>query len=182
MALAHRTSRSPRRRTSMIVPRERESGVRLRSDAPAASPEDLRAFAAAAEAAALGLSVCARRARARDVAEEAASLAATTLADAARVKDLVPGGMRRPSTSERLRWEWLASTASLLDGGAERRLAEEIGRHLAIAADVAARLDGEQPAVADAAERLRSAASFCRSLAQGADPLRARPAAALGRL
>lgn len=176
MALAHRTSRSPQRCTPESVPCERESGVRLREDRPSttgANPDDLRALATAADAASLGLAACARRARSPEVAEKTAALGESMKIVAARARELVPGGMRRASTSERLRWEWLASTASLLDGGPERRLAAEVERHLAIAADVAARLDSDDPELLVAPERIRVAALFCRALATGSDPLRA---------
>lgn len=180
MALAHRTTRAPRRRTSMLIPRERESSVRLRSERAAIDADDLRALATATDAAAQGLSVCARRAGSREVAADAAALAQTLGALAARAKERVPGGMRRASTSERLRWEWLASTAALLDGGAERRIAEEVARHLAQAETVAARLDDDD-GLEDASEHLRRAAVFCRSLA-APEPVRAQPFAAVVRL
>lgn len=125
------------------VPKERESGVRLRGvEAPVeASVEELRAIASATQAAYLGFEVCARRAATRDVAERMTWLADEARAIAASVGARVPGGLRRPSTSERMRWEWLASTAALLDGGAEGRLAEEASRHLLAAAELAARAD-----------------------------------------
>jgi hypothetical protein len=72
----------------------------------------------------------------RWLAEEARAIAQAV---AARV----PGGVRKPATSERMRWEWLASTAALLDGGAEGRVAGEANRHLAIAEDLAARLEDD---------------------------------------
>lgn len=182
MALAQRTSRSPRRRSPVVVPHDRESGVRLRGARPVAGdPEDLRAFAAAAEAAAQGLAVCARRARSREIAEQSALLGEAMRTAAERAKELVPGGVRRPTTSERLRWEWLASTGSLLDGGAERRLAGELARHLTIASEAAARLDPDDPARLEAAERVHEAASFCRALVEDEDPLRAPAVSGLAR-
>ena len=54
------------------------------------------------------------------------------------------GRSNRSTTSERMRWEWLASTAALLDGGAEGRIADEVNRHLAVAEDLASRLDDDE--------------------------------------
>jgi hypothetical protein len=130
--------------TTVDIPPERESGIRLRDDAStSASVDQLRAIAAAAQAAHLGFDVCARRARTKEIAQRMVCLAdeARTIAETA--SERVPGGVRRPTTSERMRWEWLASTAALLDGGAEGRLSEEANRHLAIALAAASRADDE---------------------------------------
>lgn len=125
----------------VVVPPERESGVRLREET---SYEELRTIASAAQAASIGFDVCARRARTKEVAKRMASLAEEARAIAEAVAADVPGGLRRPTTSERMRWEWLASTAALIDGGPEGRLAEEAGRHLAIAVSSAVRVDDRE--------------------------------------
>lgn len=137
-----------RRRSGEVhiaIPKERESGVRLR-DADASSEatrstEALRAIASAAQAAYLGFEVCARRAVTKETAARMTWLADEARAIANAAGERVPGGFRKPTTSERMRWEWLASTAALLDGGAEGRVAAEASRHLMVAASSAARMD-----------------------------------------
>jgi hypothetical protein len=128
------------------IPKERESGIRLRDDgaetsSTAGSIDDLRAIASAAQAAHLGFDVCARRARTKDTAQKMIRLAGEARAITETVSERLPEGVRRPTTSERMRWEWLASTAALLDGGAEGRLSEEANRHLTIALSAAARVE-----------------------------------------
>jgi hypothetical protein len=125
-----------------VVPEDRESGIRLRGES--VDDVDLRRIAEAAQAASLGFDVCAKRAGTKELGARMTSLAdeARSIAEAAAAK--VPGGVRRPTTSERMRWEWLASTATLLDGGAEGRVAQESNRHLALAEASAARLDDDE--------------------------------------
>jgi hypothetical protein len=133
-------------RVPVDVPRDRESGVRLaaapvtRSLGPG-SVDELRTLACALHASAVGFEVCARRARTQASATRMTKVAANARAIAEEASARVPGGVRRPTTSERMGWEWLASTAALLDGGAEGRLADEANRHLAIAVTCAARID-----------------------------------------
>lgn len=176
MALAARRKTTPRRRTTVLPP-DRESGVRLRDVAspPRAREREarLRAVAAAAHGAALGFGVCARREPARARADALAELADELRAIAIATAAEVPGGVRPPSTSERLRWEWLASTAALLDGGAARRLVADAGRALADAEQAASRLaDDEDEEAAAIVERIRLAAVTGRTLAQLDDPER----------
>lgn len=125
------------------IPREAESGVRLRDVASEDSTDDVRSVASAAQAAAVGFHVCARRARTKAVMQRMTKLADEARALAEDAGARVPGGVRKPTTSERMRWEWLASTAALLDGGAEGRLAEEAIRLLEIAAAAAERIDDD---------------------------------------
>jgi hypothetical protein len=148
MGLAQKNNAGPKRRRSgemlkLVVPPEPESGVRLSSSASADDVDDLRAVAIALMAAATGFDVCTRRAQNPDDARRMATLAEGAKRIADDVSAQVPGGVRRPTTSERLRWEWLASTAALLDGGAEGRVAEEAQRHIALAVTAAARLSDE---------------------------------------
>lgn len=146
---------------NVVIPKERESGVRLRDERRAGSIDDLRKLAEAMQSAAIGFDVCARRAGEKKVAARMTALAneARAIAEAAATK--VAGGVRRPSTSERMRWEWLASTAALLDGGIEGRIADEADRHLALAEDCAARLDRDDAIVA----RIARLAATSRALA-----------------
>lgn len=138
--------RHAQKRRPSVVPLERESGVRLRDDAHEAPHrcEHLRRIAEAAQAASIGFDVCARRACTKDLAERMTWLADEARAIAERAAAKVPGGVRRPTTSERMRWEWLASTAALIDGEADGRLAAESNRHLAIAEESAARIDDDE--------------------------------------
>lgn len=150
MGLAQKTSVRPAKRRSgempAVVPPARESGVRLVAARASANEDvdELRAIASAAMAAAAGFDVCARRARAEEVGERMAALAEGAKRVAEDAAAQVPGGVRKLTTSERMRWEWLASTAALLDGGAEGRVAEEANRHLAIAQGAAAHLSDEE--------------------------------------
>lgn len=129
---------------AVVVPKERESGVRLREDRRERSLDDLRKVAEAMQSASLGFDICARRANEKKIAERMGWLAdeARAIADAAAAK--VDGGVRKPSTSERMRWEWLASTAALLDGGAGGRIADEANRHVTIAEESAGRIDEDE--------------------------------------
>lgn len=156
MAVAHKSRRPVRRRSGeiegVVVPPAAESGVRLsgpsgssdRDTIVEASSDELRLIASATLAAANGFEVCGKRARTKDVALRMASLATDARALAGAIGACVPGGVRKPSTSERLRWEWLASTAALLDGGAEGRVADEANRHLTAASTAAARVDDDE--------------------------------------
>jgi hypothetical protein len=124
----------------IAIPKEPESGVRLRED-PCA--DELRKIVSAAQAASIGFDVCARRASTKEISQRMRWLASEARAIAESAATRVPGGVRGPTTSERMRWEWLASTAALLDGGAEGRLADEAKRHVAIAEERAAKLDDD---------------------------------------
>jgi hypothetical protein len=123
----------------VVVPRSPESGVRLREG----SSDEHRKIAEAMQSASLGFDVCARRASAKEIAERMTLLAreARAIADVAGTK---VGGVRKPTTSERMRWEWLASTATLIDGGVEGRISDEANRHLTIAEESAGRADDDE--------------------------------------
>lgn len=127
-----------------VVPQERVSGVRLCDDThEGPHREEHRKIAESAQAASIGFDVCARRAGTKAVAERMTWLAAEARAIAEHAAARVPGGVRGPTTSERMRWEWLASTAALLDGGTEGRLAAESSRLVAIAEESAAHIDDD---------------------------------------
>jgi len=125
------------------IPEDPPSGVRLRDDA---------AVIRATQAAAVGLEIGGRRAQTRDMSERMTRLAGDirALADG-----LGTSSVRRPSTSERLRWEWLASTSTVLDGAPERRIADEAVRTLEAALE-----DADE----DLASKLRRAVAQCRAL------------------
>lgn len=135
----------------VVVPRERESGIRLRDERGDGS-DDHRRIAEAAQSASLGFDVCARRAGTKELAERMTWLAGEARAIAESAAAKVPGGVRRPTTSERMRWEWLASV-----GG---RVAEESGRHLAIAEELATSLAEE-----DLVDRIERLAATSRAVA-----------------
>lgn len=85
-------------------------------------------------AAAIGFDVCAARTRDATTAVAARSLAGLlrSLQRAVVTAARAAGIDARPKarTCDRLRWEWLASTGSVLDGAPERRLAGECVRVL----------------------------------------------------
>lgn len=144
MAALHRTKTHGGRGTTGRIPSPHESGIRLRaegtertSSAPA-HPRVMQTVATSLYSAACGLEICARRAHLLATSERIASLAAEARLVADRASERVPGGVRRPMMSERLRWEWIASTAAALDGAAEERLLDEVSRHLAVAVDAGA--------------------------------------------
>ncbi len=126
------------------------------------------AIASACAACVAGLELCARRTRdekiavaARDAAGSLRSLQeATIAAAAARGVDARP----RARTCDRLRWEWLASTATVVDGSADARLLSECAR---ILADVVASTRGTNALgpVIPARLRLASAEAYSLSLA-----------------
>jgi hypothetical protein len=124
------------------IPDDPPSGVRLRDDA---------AFIRATQAAAVGLEIGGRRAQTRDMSERMTRLAC----DIRALAEGLGTSVRRPSTSERLRWEWLASTSTVLDGGPERRIADEAVRTLEAALE-----DADE----DLAPKLRRAVAQCRAL------------------
>ena len=92
-------------------------------------------IATACNAAVGGFDLCARRTQDETIAVAAQNAAAhlrslfhaTIEAAAAKGIDARP----RARTCDRLRWEWLASTATVLDGAPDRRLLSECARLLA---------------------------------------------------
>jgi hypothetical protein len=180
-----KVQRKPAKRS---IPRERVSGVRLReapSDASVPSSADVaRVIARACHAAASGLDVTARRGGDAGVSAQLVRAAQRTRTAAEAAAALVPEGVRAPSMSERLRWEWLASTAALVDGAPERRLVEEAYRRVRDAAEAAARIDGAaMDRVADLVAMALSAVLGCRDELSGPPPSTRLPgAAALSRV
>ncbi|MBX3188298.1 MAG: hypothetical protein KF819_14865 [Labilithrix sp.] len=93
--------------------------------------EHLRRLAAACSALTAGFTASAKHARDAHVAEEALTLAEVhrALQDEIAAVGAPLGLVSRPtSTSERLRWEWLASTAAALDGAPDARMLQECAR------------------------------------------------------
>ena len=91
-------------------------------------------IAAACIAASGGFDLCARRTQDETIAVAAASAAAhlRVLFDATVAAAAATGIEARPRarTCDRLRWEWLASTATVLDGAPDARLLAECARIL----------------------------------------------------
>ncbi len=91
-------------------------------------------IAAACIAASGGFDLCARRTQDETIAVAAASAAAhlRVLFDATVAAAAATGIDARPRarTCDRLRWEWLASTATVLDGAPDARLLAECARIL----------------------------------------------------
>ena len=92
------------------------------------------AIVSACNAAAVGFALCAARTRDETIAVAAKSAAAflCTLRDGAIDAASAAGVDARPRarTTDHLRWEWLASTATVLDGSPDGRLANECARIL----------------------------------------------------
>lgn len=136
------TRKSARRKHLVRSPLRRSS---TSSHAPASPPPvalDLGPLAVACANLALGYSVTAKHARDVYVADHATMLADAYRSLAAHVVGLALSlGHTPPRTKstcgERLRWEWLASSARLLDGAPEERLLAECAR-TQLAADRAA--------------------------------------------
>lgn len=140
--------------------------------APARGPsrralaDTARSVVEACSSAITGLELCARRARdeATVVASASAAdflralLAATGAVAAERGLDVEP----RPRTGDRLRWEWLASTATAVDGAPEGRLLSECARVLSEALTAAVEIDALGEGIA---ARLRVASAEAYSLA-----------------
>jgi hypothetical protein len=145
-----------------IVPKRRHH-----SHAPARLAESALSVTSACAAAAAGFELCARRTRDATIGVAAASAAGVVRALSASI---VTGAEARhidarprPRTCDRLRWEWLFSTGTVVDGHPERRLLAEcariLGDTLAAAATLRAGL-GEEIAA-----RLRLASAEAHSLA-----------------
>jgi hypothetical protein len=144
------------------------------------------AMTAACADAAVGYSVVARRSRDAAVGVAAASAGrhVHTLGDAAKTAASVRGlevgsraslrqdsrGLRYTSSAlgSRLRWEWLASTAGMLDGSFEVRLLSECARVLADAVAVVARDEGSDGLEDFLVKNLRLASAEASSLARAA--------------
>jgi hypothetical protein len=122
------------------------------------------AITSACTAAAVGFELCALRTH-----DETIAVAATNAAAFLRSLASETGVDARPRarTCDRLRWEWLASTGTVLDGAPDRRLASECARLLA-AVDVS-----EAGALANGIlPRFRVAAAEAHSLAAAIAQLR----------
>ncbi len=148
---------------------------RTRAARPAADLGDLLSrVATTSEACVVGLAVLARHGKDAPIATLAADLAeelrgvASTVRFVASALGLGEDVHVRRSTCERLRWEWLASTGSLVDGSPAGRLRAECLAVLARAAEAATRLRAATEAGTDRMprataahvdERIRSAAA-----------------------
>ena len=110
-------------------------------------PDAALAVASACNAASVGFDLCARRTQDERIAVAAKSAARflRSLLDATIAAASTWGIDARPRarTCERLRWEWLASTATVVDGCPDVRLIAECARILAETDTSAARDLGE---------------------------------------
>lgn len=126
----HRTRRSSSRR------REIDRALPSRAkDSKHESAEAARGLSSSCACAAIGLDACAKHTSDARVAQiaSAAARAARALADDARALAAPGDRARAPRMSERLRWEWIASSSKVLDGSADARLLDESARLLASA-------------------------------------------------
>jgi hypothetical protein len=154
---AHRTSKPASAQATTAQP-----------SAPKGVAEAALAIASACGAVVAGLDMCARRTRDEKIAVAARNAAgslralqeATIVAAAARGVDARP----RARTCDRLRWEWLASTATVVDGNADARLLSECARILADAVATTRSTNALGPEIA-ARLRLASAEACSLSLA-----------------
>jgi hypothetical protein len=114
-----------------------------------------------AASAVIGYDLCARRTRDKTIAvaadNAAASLRSLVQATIEIARSLQTNAGPRARTGERLRWEWLASTAMVVDGAAEGRLLSECARILGDAVALTRR--GVDPSIA-ARFRVASAEAF----------------------
>lgn len=146
-------------RRKLRVARGRWGGAKGRGNTRSAAPAEMTtsgalgkaadaalAIATACNAASVGFDLCARRTQDETIAVAATNAAAflrslsevTVAAAASKGIDAQP----RARTCDRLRWEWLASTASVVDGEPDGRLLSECARILAgVDATGAAELD-----------------------------------------
>lgn len=112
------------------VARKRALRSPTQRDPGRASVVDLGPLAVACASLALGYAVTAKYARDEQVADHATMLADTYRSLSAHLSGLALsfGGARpraKATCGERLRWEWLASSARLMDGAPDRRLLAE---------------------------------------------------------
>lgn len=150
-------------RTGRTTRGETPAEMITRSD-PGKLPDAARAMVSACDAAAAGFDLCARRTDDETIAVAARSAAGCVraLSDAtvSAARALGIDARPRARTGDRLRWEWLASTATVVDGSADGRLLAECARILAeVDASAAAGLGEEIGA------RLRLASAEAYSLA-----------------
>jgi hypothetical protein len=132
-------------------------------------------MAAACSSAATGFELLVRRTRERSIAAAAKGAAAhlRSVAEAAVAEAAARGldARLRARTGDRLRWEWLASTASVVDGSPDERVLEECARVLGDALPTVTRAlaprgkDGRADHLCD---RLRLASAEAYSLAHAA--------------
>ena len=114
----------------------------------------LSAISAACLDASLGLDLCAKRWN-----PSAAALALRCRMLAAQMRT-----PPRARMADRMRWEWLASTASLLEPTPERRLIAECLRVFDPALDLACAFRGDLPLIDELVELIRSLESLQASL------------------
>jgi hypothetical protein len=152
---AHRRSREKLR---AVAARGRSGPSAAAAAVAAAIGDALGRLAAVSSNLAVGFGVIAKTTRDAHLARECASLAAAHRAIAEEVAAVAATlGISVPSVrstcGERLRWEWLASSARLLDGTAELRLVGECARLQREASELAASLPMDVAAAARTAVR-----------------------------
>lgn len=179
--MARRTSREGSRDP---MPAPRGSRTRLRRAKPLARPttsvraeaprapasplvvDRVHRLAASCTAVAAGFEACTRHAKGSGIVETAERLAVEHRAlaeDITRLATNLGAPVRRTAaTCEHLRWEWLASTGSSLDGAPDERLLAECMRLLWFACEAADVLERDLAAsgpveAASRADRIRGA-------------------------
>lgn len=128
------------------------------------------AITSACTAAAVGFDLCAARTHDETIAVAAKNAAAflRSLGQATEAAARAKGIEARPRerTCDRLRWEWLASTATVLDGSSDARLAGECARLLSEVDVASGRNLGD-----GIAARFRVAVAEARSLASAIEQM-----------
>lgn len=137
-----------------------------RARPPRALVETALAITSSCDAAIAGLELCAHRTRDHTIAVAASSAAdfLRALVDAtiSAAEERGIDARVRARTCDRLRWEWLASTATVVDGTPDGRLLTECARVLSDALTAANRVEDLGDGIA---ARLRVASAEAYSLA-----------------
>jgi len=125
--------RFARRATALAVARTPVSAPALVPVVSAALAASVQGLVVACARLATGYELCARRARELHVADVAGSLSTLHRAVTDELASFLAASgasvpRTKPTCSERLRWEWLASTGRLVDGAPERQVLIECAR------------------------------------------------------
>jgi len=153
---------------SQALLRAKSLPVRITFPDTALILERMRRLTSASAALSAGFDACAKHGRSPHIVDSARALTQEhrSLVSAIACLSILVGAHARPAaaTCERLRWEWLASTATLLDGTPDARLVTECARLVHLACEIATALhrdlivsgSNEASSVASVLERLES--------------------------
>ena len=150
--------------------RSRRSRTGSRESAGPTRESVLAMIGAACLEASLGLDVCAKRSRHDAIHQTAASLAARARSIAVQIAP-----QARTRMADRMRWEWVASTATIVspfgrEPMPERRVVADCLRAFDGALDAACAFQGDLPLVAELLRLVRSIDTFHASLRLALEP------------